>query len=35
MKVIKDSVSLLLPVVVHLMQTSGTGLNIFGFGFFY
>lgn len=34
MKVIKDLISLLLPAVVHLMQTTGTGLNIFGFGFF-
>lgn len=33
MKVIKDLICLLLPVVVHLMQTTGTGLNIFGFFF--
>lgn len=35
MKVIKDLISLLLPVVVHLMQTTGTGLNLFGFVFFF
>lgn len=30
MKVIKDLISLLLPVVVHLMQTPGTDLKRFG-----
>lgn len=34
MKVIKDLISLLLPVVVHLMQTTGSGLKRFGFVLF-
>ena len=34
MKVIKDLIYLLLPVVVHLTQTTGTGLKRFGFVLF-